>query len=203
MLHNDYVTWNHSSSSITVDPFMWCRTLVVCLAALSSGCATVQWLQPTVEIPLTEQGHIYVCLDLPNEQLPAAHVAVTQWDRSLHRWKHVVAIDGGRPWLNTCTVWVHETSKVPQDDRVNHRPLAWTSMVGGSEILMRKGWYERDTAGILMHEMGHAFGAQHVGGTLMDQTWSPHTFECPDATTVAQVAAWNQINIELLGYCYR
>lgn len=94
------------------------------------------------------------------------------------------------------------STDVPIDEAANHHPLAETSMVGGFEIRMRKGWYEQDIPGILMHEMGHAFGAQHVDGTLMNPTWAPHRFVCPDKTTVAQVAAWWQINLDTLSYCY-
>jgi hypothetical protein len=172
-------------------------------ANLVSGCIGPEWSKPSLEVPSSEQGHIYVCLDLPKEQLPAAHVAVSQWDRALHQWKNVVAVDGGMPWKVTCTVWVHESTDTGPGEAANHHSLAWASALGGSEVSLRKGWYEQDTVGILMHELGHVFGAQHVPGTLMDPQWSSHTFKCPDATTVAQVAAWNQINLESLSHCYQ
>lgn len=171
------------------------------LIAFVGSCGGPQWARPNLDVPDIEQGKIYVCLDLPKEQLPAAHEAVTQWDRALHQWKHVIAIDNQNPVDADCKMWVHETSDAPEDDASNHHPMAWTSTLGGFEITLRKGWYEQDTTGILMHEMGHAFGAQHVPGTLMNPTWVPHMFVCPDVTTVAQVAAWNQINLEGLSYC--
>jgi len=171
---------------------------------LSANCGGPTWIVPPLLIPEQEQGHIYVCLDLPEESLPGAHVAVTQWDHALHQWRHVEAVDHGRPWLDTCSLWVHEADNAPIDnDGINvPKPLAWTSVLGGTEISMRKGWYEQDVSGILMHEMGHAFGAQHVPGTLMNARWSPHAFVCPDKTTVAQVAAWWQLNMDGLAYCY-
>ncbi len=170
--------------------------LVLALTLIS--CAGVQWTQPTFVVPEQEAGHVYVCVDLPKEQWPGADEAVRQWDHALHQWKHVEAVNGGKPWLDTCTLWVHEVTTVsPQDEHA----LAWASVLGGFEISMRKGWYEQDVTGILMHEMGHAFGAQHVAGTLMNPKWFPHGFICPDATTVAQVAAWNQVNLDSLSYC--
>lgn len=76
-------------------------------------------------------------------------------------------------------------------------------MVGGREISLVKGRYEQDVTGILLHEIGHALGAQHVPGTLMNPRWTPGEFTCPDATTVAQVAAWNKVDLGLLQWCWR
>jgi len=175
------------------------------LSILVSGCVGTQWTKPALEVPAFEQGHIYVCLDLPDASLPGAHDAVDKWDRALHQWRHVEAVDHGKPWLTTCTLWVHEAKDAPQDNDSGTnqpKPLAWTSTLGGFEISLKKGWYEQDVSGILQHEMGHAFGAQHVAGTLMNPSWYPHAFTCPDKTTVAQVAAWWQINLDGLSYCY-
>lgn len=171
-------------------------------AALSAGCIGPEWSKPATEVPVEEQGHIYVCLDLPDASLPGAHDAVAQWDRALHQWRHVDAVDHGKPWLDTCTVWVHEGKVGNDDDGRNHVPLAQTSVLGGFEITLKKGWYEQDTSGILQHELGHAFGAQHVFGTLMTPHWVPGAFVCPDRTTVAQVAAWWRIDMGILSYCY-
>jgi hypothetical protein len=174
----------------------------VALAGTLTSCAGIEWSKPGFEVPQNEQGHIFVCLDLPDSSLPGAHDAVDKWDHALHQWRNVIAVDHGRPWIDTCTLWVHEATDAPEDDAANHKALAWTSTLGGFEISMRKGWYEQDVSGILQHEMGHAFGAQHVAGTLMNPRWYPHGFICPDKTTVAQVAAWFQINLDGLSYCY-
>jgi|SRR5581483_2954303 len=183
--------------------FVSLASAVCFVAVLSNGCG-VEWSKPPLAVQPEEQGHIYVCLDLPNASIPGAHDAIDQWDRALHQWRHVVAVDHGQPWKDSCTLWVHEAIDAPQDnDGVNvPKPLAWTSTLGGFEISLRKNWYEQDVSGILQHEMGHAFGAQHVYGTLMNTTWYPHAFVCPDRTTVAQVAAWNRINLDELSYCY-
>lgn len=185
--------------------YLW--TALVCalmLTVLSSGCFGPEWARPALEVPEGEQGHAYICLDLPDASLPGAHDAVNQWDRALHQWRHVVAVDHGNPSTTTCSIWVHEDASAPEDNDYTPRrmALAWASTLGGCEISMRKGWYEQDVSGILQHELGHTFGAQHVAGTLMNPKWSPHTFICPDKTTVAQVAAWYEINLDMLSYCY-
>ena len=162
---------------------------------LSVACAPA-WVHPAVNGSFYPPTKAYVCLDLPTEQLPAARAAVEGWDHALNQWKHLIAVDGKQ---ETCTYWVHEVTEVLEEDK---HALAWASSLGGREISMRKGWYEHDVTGILLHELGHAFGAQHVPGTLMNATYWRHGFICPDATTVAQVAAWNKVSLELLCWCY-
>lgn len=166
-------------------------------SSLSLGaCVPAVWSKPSQNGSLSVPSNSYVCLDLPTKQLPAARAAVEGWDHALKQWKHFIAVDGN---AGNCTYWVHEvTHDYAEDDHA----LAWASMLGGHEISMRKGWYEHDTTGILLHELGHALGAQHVPGTLMNEQYLRHGFICPDATTVAQVAAWNKVSLELLCWCY-
>lgn len=101
-----------------------------------------------------------------------------------------------------CTYIVSEVaSDDPTMEETHKDAAAWVSMIGGSHVYMRKGHYEHDVAGLVMHEIGHLLGAQHVPYTLMHQTWERLMFVCPDATTVAQVAAWNQVDIRLFSWC--
>lgn len=176
------------------------RTLLIifCLVAGLYGCMK-EWTtsQPnqTFDVPSTW----YICLDLPKEHLSDAIDATLLWDRSLHQWKHIQPVTGlSGP---ACRVRVFEVDAYPIDDS-EQTALAWTSMIGGQEIMMKKGRYEQDVKGVLLHELGHAFGAQHVPGTLMNPGLVHSTPRCPDATTVAQVAAWNNVNLELLTWCW-
>jgi len=136
-----------------------------------------------------------VCLDLPPAQRAEAHRAVEMWDRSLHQWKHLVAVDGAN---EPCSFIISETSNNTTNDPM---VIAWTSHVGGSEIFVLIGRYENDVTGILLHELGHALGAQHVPGTLMNDAWQRNLYVCPDVITVAQVAAYNHISLMLLSWC--
>lgn len=175
------------------------RILSLALFALTTlaACAP-QWTRPAQNGSMSPPTTAYVCIDLPEKQLPGAFAAVEGWDHALKQWKRLVAVDA-RNGGDACTYLVHEVTEVSEEDK---HALAWASMLGGREISMRKGWYEHDTTGILLHELGHAFGAQHVPGTLMNATYWRHGFVCPDATTVAQVAAWNKVSLELLCWCY-
>lgn len=144
-----------------------------------------------------QPGKMTVCLDLPQDQLPAAHEAVASWNDALSQWMNVIPIDGEDS--SGCSVYVHQT-RVPNPDEA--RALAWANRIGGRDISMYVGHYEQDVKGILLHELGHSFGAQHVEGTLMAAHWDPNGYRCPDKITVSQVAAWNHVNLELLKWCY-
>lgn len=148
-------------------------------------------------------GRITVCLNLPPSQLPEAHVAVTQWDNVLFRWNRIEAVDNPADQGN-CSIIVHTTHDVYVgfDGKSEENALAWCSCVGCREISMRVGSYERDVSGILQHEIGHALGAQHAVGTLMDPVWHYGSYSCPDRTTVLQVAAWNRIDASTLSWCF-
>lgn len=168
---------------------------VTCLLAFVVGCAPM-WSRPSTNGSFVPPVKAYVCVDLPPDQLPGARQAIVSWDKSLAQWKHLIVVDG---IVEPCTFIVREVTDPYVSDT---HALAWASMVGGREVSLMKGRYEQDVTGILLHELGHAFGAQHVPGTLMNPTWSPHEFTCPDATTVAQVAAWNRVDLGLLSWCY-
>jgi len=95
-----------------------------------------------------------------------------------------------------CNYYIHETTH-----STSEQSIAWTSMIGGKEINLVIGKYENITRQLVLHELGHALGAQHVPGTLMNPSYSPVKYRCIDATTVAQVAAWNQVDIGILRWC--
>lgn len=159
-------------------------------------CGSPRWTRPTNN-PV-HPGRITVCLELPKEQLPAAHRAVAAWDGALYRWNRVEAVDAPDS-PEQCTVIVRMATENKTSDP---SALAWCECVGCRDISMMVGRYEMDTQGILQHELGHALGAQHAGGTLMNPTWNHEMYSCPDRTTVLQVAAWNHIDEGLLSWCF-
>jgi predicted Zn-dependent protease len=136
----------------------------------------------------------YVCIQLSHEQFIEASKAVNEWSNSLKEWKKLVPING---WNEPCNYYIHETK-----NKDSHQSsIAWTSSIGGREIKLVVGKYENITKQIVLHELGHALGAQHVHNTLMNSTYNNRMYKCIDATTIAQVAAWNQVEIDILRWC--
>lgn len=172
---------------------------VLFAASVFVGACGPYWTHPGINGTVYQPGTWNVCIDLPLEQVPAAHKAVEAWDNSIGQWKHLRALDVGNNDVNMCRVYVHTTSEPNKD---SPRALAWVNTIGGDDVSMMIGRYEQDVTGILQHELGHALGAQHVAGTLMNPGWDRNMFSCPDRTTVVQIAAWNHVNVDLFKWCY-
>lgn len=175
--------------------FMAIRHVFLLAIVLLTSCSP-SWTRAPAGAPEGPVDVELICIDLPAPQQPEAAAAVNGWNKALNRWKQLTVIVGRD---SSCRYVVHEVDPGSSDDPAT---LAWTSAIGEGDISMVKGKYERDTMGILMHELGHAFGAQHVPGTLMNATWFRHGYSCPDVATVAQVAAWNKVDIRLFTWCY-
>jgi len=173
----------------------WSRVLLALLSLSPASCAP-QWHQP-VGFVEPVQAPTYVCIDLVDERaIKAAAEATQAWDRSLVTWRHLVPIVEHDPTM--CAIVIKE---VVHPGPAASDALAWTSTLGGRTITLVRGRHEHDTRGIVLHELGHALGAQHVEGTLMAPRWRKGML-CPDVTTVAQVAAWNHVNLDTLSWCY-
>jgi predicted Zn-dependent protease len=134
--------------------------------------------------------------------------ALKEWDRAIHNWKYIEAI--ADPNETACDIKIKEVSYAkPKDncvpsekDSCKSNAVAWASTIGGREIFLTKGRYEDETFKVVMHEVGHALGAQHVNTTLMNPYTGIMTFGCPDRETVIQVAAWNHVDLRYFNWCY-
>lgn len=132
-----------------------------------------------------------VCIEnVPKKHHDQIVSAFQTWNKALAQWTKFEFDE----W--NCDLTISETN-----DPKAGESAAWVDRLGGATIVLRKGWYEQDVEGIVMHEIGHILGAQHVPGTLMRTTWAPNALVCPDVTTVAQVAAFNRIDLRLLSWC--
>lgn len=167
------------------------------MAFLTLSC-TPTWV-PAETSALNGPVETNVCVHLPEEQLESARQAVEQWDIALRQWRRMRFVAFGS---TNCYLTVTEVAYSMAPKASNGAvALAWVPYVGASSIFMVRGLYERDTTGILMHEIGHAMGASHLPGTLMHWQHRKMTYACPDAATVAQVAAWHRVDLRLLAWC--
>lgn len=137
-----------------------------------------------------------VCIEVPPENLLGVVTAIEAWETAIGNWKHLEPRKG---ITEECTYTIREELPGPQ---ISPFILATVTGVGNKEILLFKGRYEFDPIGITLHELGHAFGARHMAGTLMAPYVQPGVYRCPDAATVAQVAIANSVDPSLLLWCH-
>ena len=102
---------------------------------------------------------------------------------------------GVRKTTTNCDVTVYEG---PCPD--SSSALACADRIGGTSIALVPTRYEHDRTGILLHELGHIFGAQHLSGTLMAANYYKH-HSCPDLETVLQVSAYQHANLTYFSWC--
>lgn len=137
---------------------------------------------------------IHVCIQAPASNRDQMVLAIHAWDQAVGGWRHVVLSD------TACEIQVEETTQTTVCQTPN--ALACTTGLGEGTVYMIKGRYEGDPMGVLLHEIGHALGAQHLDGTLMSPDYHRH-YDCPDEETVLQVAAYQHVALTAMRWCYR
>ena len=137
-----------------------------------------------------------VCVDVSEEQLFKVLDAIYAWDVALNNWKRLVPRLGKN--FEGCDYTISEAEPT---DEVGPLTLAMTSSLFGREIKLYKGRYEIDPTSIVLHELGHAFGAKHMPGTMMNAEIIYFKYKCPDAATIAQIATANGLSPDVLAWC--
>jgi len=98
--------------------------LVALFAFLASDCSQVVWREPkqngSVVTPVTQ----YICIDVPDAQLPAVNEAVGAWSKSLRQWKLLEPITDDSLAVH-CDYLIQETTEesYPGNDPA---VVAWT-----------------------------------------------------------------------------
>lgn len=84
-----------------------------------------------------------------------------------------------------------------------HRILGWANSIGGNKIfLVRDRISQTDVSLIVMHELGHILGAEHINyKSLMYSQYTPDYYKCIDQATIKAVADYNKIDTKYLNYC--
>lgn len=170
-------------------------TLATVAFFITNACNPPVWVKYGQTSAWIFQQTAIVCVDVPQEVRPEIFEAIYAWDTAIEKWKHLIPRTGIN---NTCDYTIIEMEPGIFD---NPNVLAKVDSIGGRNITLYRGRYEQDAVSITLHELGHAFGARHMAGTLMGPKLQYNAYKCPDAATVAQVAVANGVDPSLLNWC--
>ena len=136
---------------------------------------------------------IRVCLDVDPTMVPRVYVGVDAWRRVLAPWRDLI-ITGDLQ--HGCDALITE---VAMGEHCHQNASGCVDQIGGLDrlepdpvgIYLVSSKYEEAAPFVVMHELGHALGLDHVDGTLMAavadaRSWA-YPWTCPDVETIARL----------------
>lgn len=177
--------------------WLWAVAIAAAYCGFLMNCAATKpvWV-PTRRIVDRQPIAAIVCVDVSPRQWSQVSEAVEAWNEALRLWQPLIVVQQ-KPDVN-CDFTIQE---IEPDPGKSITVLASTAGLGIGRIQLYRGRYEVDPFGITLHEMGHALGARHLKGTLMDPTLAVGVYRCPDVATVLQVSYANSVDPDILSWC--
>lgn len=135
-----------------------------------------------------------VCLPYVDAR-PELEDAVHAWAYALRGYETLAV--GSGPY---CSIDVAEIDEADVMRWCSDRTAIGCAVIGGYRVWLVRGRYELIARGVLLHELGHVFGAQHLDGTLMRPRYE-RDYSCPDVYTMLQVAAYAHEDLTRFSWC--
>ena len=193
--------------------FFGCQLQVV--DASSKTGAMVYTQHPPV-VGKGQQWPVYIDHSFTAAQQQQIDVAITNWNIVLNGYAQLVVVqrdfDMAQDDVLQQIMQGHGYLILPAtpDNRLvssvdpDHNVTGITPFIGGHWIhLVVSRLPLRDIVGVTMHELGHALGASHTPGGLMNSFYDgTHPFTCVDDQAMQQIADVNHWDRSTLNYCY-
>lgn len=168
--------------------------------------------QPAAQAPVYP---VYVDKQFSGDDRLAIQDALQQWDYALNGHARFVIVDTSfdmemdklqRAQRDDAflIMMVHSDNPIiPTNIAPGQWCLGWTPYTGSHWIRLVRDRLDTstDVKLVLMHEIGHALGADHDGSGLMYNKYSPEQYQCVDYGAVVQVARWYHWDVHTLNYC--
>jgi hypothetical protein len=190
--------------------FLWILIFVL----LGAGClprTALHYYIHAADGHVTEVKYypIYVDKEFGNADKVAIASAVEQWNFALNGQVKLAVIDWDfmmEPSVLKENAWYilkvdHNCKFKPMDTKTDIT-LAWANKLGGNYIYMiRDRMGNDDVRGIMMHELGHLLGTDHVGKYLMYYRYDRARYNCVDYASVESVGKSLKLDVSNLNYC--
>ena len=200
---------------------------LICALFYVGGCRTTNLYEyrsvsPDKHINYYKAIPIYVDKDFSYQQQVAIRSAIVEWNHVLNRYITLDVIDWTFDYSSEYGKRVLEKIKIEDEGiviwSVNHdspileqmhqeeETLAFVDNFGNKAhnlVVVADKLGRKDLHQIMLHEIGHSLGAQHV---ISESAMFPYTatylsLNCIDKITAAQIATYNHLKLEHLNYC--
>ncbi len=163
-------------------------------------------------IPLKSY-HIYVDREFGEADKVSIMQAVEQWNFALNGYIKIDIVEWNFQMLPSQIKegmenngWfflkIDSHSKFLPDTKIGKIVLAYCDKILGTRMFMiRDRMGNEDVQPIVLHEIGHLLGAEHVGHQLMYPYYGKERFRCVDWESINFVARQQHLDVNNLNYC--
>src|ERR1019366_2021484 len=82
------------------------------------------------------------------------------------------------------------------------KTIAFSNKIGGNGIfLVRSRIKDNDLTDVVVHEISHCLGSQHLAGSLMNEDFDSKLYRCIDFKTIEQVSKFEHLELSNMNYC--
>lgn len=203
-------------------PVLFRRIFSLFLLTLLSQCSHLTHYQGEyhyIQQPsaLTPQRSIPIFVDSRFGEADKIEItkAVEQWNYALNGYLYLDIIDYNTEVMPETQIRIRDGHgilflRITSFDIIiretKHPPLTLAFVypnIGGNFIyLIRDRIWNESVKPISMHEIGHALGAIHTDGGLMNPTFYPYMYQCIDQEALNEVAEYQHLPAKKLNWCY-
>lgn len=169
---------------------------------------------------------VYVDKEFSKEEMTSLYRSISEWNRALNGYFKIQIVDmfDNSNYEQTTSIsnkiqatdegimiyCISENNPLIKNqvfDKNGNRDdkLAFVNDLGDdghTMIIIQDRIGHRNLHKIFLHEFGHIFGARHVEAfSLMHTRYGSEQTDCIDKITIAQVAAYNGLDLSKLDYC--
>jgi len=183
------------------------------------GVKSYRYLDQPIVLVETEVYPVYIDIMFRREDILEMEMAIERWNKVLNGYRRLEIVDEeytlkdlgiarmgveGKAYI---ILRLEPDSELLRDSR-GGVTLAFTNEIGGTIMYLVPLSIDKlrgegvSIYGVMLHEIGHWYGARHVESGLMRAEYLVEEYKCVDEGTVRQVGEWfSGYEWERMNYC--